>query len=261
MNRKVSNQDFKHVIDNAPNFAELHEFPGWEKVGNFIQKIIITNNSKSIGDVGGGRLPRIGLDFLRQHGLGYYLFDISAAELAQADNQYIKIEMNVCCNESDFSKARAPENLDLIFSHMLLEHLPDPLQAHRNFFKMLRPGGLSVHLFPSNQNLPLFVNRLIPEKISYAILKKLQPHRNTSGEEGKFEAYYHLCGAPSQKLRTAYESVGFEVLQHTSYVGHEYYRRIKPLAAIEKKLRPLLVKMKAPMISANLLILRKPLGS
>jgi hypothetical protein len=66
---------------------------------------------------------------------------------------------------------------------------------------------------------------------------------------------------PSQKLRAAYESVGFEVVQHTSYVGHEYYRRIGPLAAIEKKLRPLLVKMNAPMISANLLILRKPLGA
>ncbi len=242
----------------APRYAQLQDFPGWEKVGDFIKNLITQTNAKAVGDVGGGRLPRIGLDFVRQHGLTYYLFDISEAELAQADGGYQKIEMDVCCNAERFAKTKAPKNLDLIFSHMLLEHLPDPMQAHRNFFKMLRPGGLSVHLYPSKNNFPLFVNGLIPEKVSYAILKKLQPHRDTSGQEGKFEAYYHFCGTPSPKLRAAYDGLGFEVLQHTSYVGHEYYRRIPPLAAIEKRLRPLLVKMEAPLISANLLILRKP---
>jgi SAM-dependent methyltransferase len=208
----------------------------------------------------GGRFPRIDLGFVAQNGLIYTLFDISAAELDQADAGYRKIVIDVCCDEHGFEVAKAPRNLDLIFSHMLLEHLPDPMQAHRNFYKMLRPGGISVHLFASKSNFPLFVNGFIPEKLSHGILKLLQPHRDTSGEEGKFEAHYRMCGAPTLEMRRAYEAVGFEVVQHTSYVGHEYYKRIKPLAALERALRPMIVKLGLPIVSANLLILRKPSG-
>jgi SAM-dependent methyltransferase len=247
-------------LNNPARLAELDDFPGWNKVGGFIKSLILAQGAKAIGDVGGGRLPRIDLDFVAKNKLVYNLFDISADELAQADDGYRKIVMDVCCDDRSFAESQAPQNLDLIFSHMLLEHLPDPLQAHRNFFKMLRPGGMSVHLFASKRNLPLFVNGFIPEKLSHAILKLLQPHRDTSGEEGKFEALYCMCGAPTLAMRQAYEATGFEVVQHTSYVGHEYYKRIKPLAAIERALRPMIVKMDLPMVSANLLILRKPVN-
>jgi SAM-dependent methyltransferase len=244
----------------VPRLAELDAFAGWNKVGGFIKSLILAQGAKAVGDVGGGRLPRIDLDFVRQHGLRYTLFDISAAELAQADAGYQTCVLDVCCDDKALELSKVPRNLDLVFSHMLLEHLPDPLQAHRNFFQMLRPGGLSVHLFASNSNFPLFVNGYIPEWLSHAILKLLQPHRDTSGEEGKFEALYRMCGAPTSAMREAYEATGFEVVQHTSYVGHEYYKRIKPLAAIERALRPMIVKMDLPMVSANLLILRKPVN-
>jgi hypothetical protein len=89
-------------------------------------------------------------------------------------------------------------------------------------------------------------------------LKLLQPHRDTAGEEGKFEALYRMCGAPSRQSRIAYESTGFEIVQHTSFVGHEYYKRIGPLAKVERKIRPLIVKLDIPMVSCSLLILRKP---
>jgi SAM-dependent methyltransferase len=245
-------------LKKLTRLAELDAFPGWTKVGGFVSSLILAQGAKAVGDVGGGRLPRIDLGFVRQHGLTYTLFDISAAELAQANAGYKTCVLDVCCDDKALSSSDVPENLDLIFSHMLLEHLPDPMQAHRNFFRMLRPGGLSVHLFASKSNFPLFVNGFIPEKLSHAILKLLQPHRDTSGEEGKFEAHYRMCGVPTDAMRRAYEGIGFEVMQHTSYVGHEYYKRIKPLAAIERAMRPMIVKMQLPLASANLLILRKP---
>ena len=245
---------------NTTRLAVLEEFPGWDRVGHFIKSIIVENGCKTIGDIGGGRLPRVELDFVKQNNLAYHLFDISQPELDRADNGYHKVLMDVACSDNELSSSKVPRNFDLIFSHMLLEHLHDPLQAHRNFFKMLRPGGLSVHMFPSRNNLPLFVNGLIPEKLSHSLLKKLQPHRDTDGQEGKFEAFYHLCGAPNAKLRALYESTGFKVLQHTSFVGHEYYKRIKPLAMIERALRPFIVSAGLPLITANLLILRKPLS-
>ena len=238
--------------------ATLDTFPGWDRSGDFIKKLILSNNSKRIGDVGGGRMPRIDLDFIRKNDIDYYLFDISASELALADAAYHKIEMDVCCDEQGFKKIAAPRDLDLIFSHMLLEHLPDPMAAHRNFFKMLKPGGVSVHMFPSKNNFPLLLNSMIPESVSRTILRLVQPHRNEIGEEGKFEAFYHYCGVPRDSTLKAYEAIGYEVVGQTRYVGHEYYRRIPPLAALERKLRPLIARLGLPFISAHLLILRKP---
>ena len=132
-------------VDSLGRIEELDKFPGFARVGDFIKSIIIESNSKAIGDVGGGRLPAIDLNFVRKHGLTYHLFDIAADELARADSGYEKIQIDVTCSDAEFASVKRPGNFDLIFSHMVLELLQDPLQAHRNFFKMLRPGGLSVH--------------------------------------------------------------------------------------------------------------------
>lgn len=243
----------------SQRLATLDHFPGWDRAPAFLKDIIDRTGAKTVGDVGGGRMPRIGHEFITSRDLAYHLFDISQAELDLADKRYVKVCMDIACKDEDFVATGLMGKFDLIYSHMLLEHVSDPMQAHRNMFRMLRPGGLSVHMFPSRNNLPLFVNGLIPESVSYGLLKLLQPHRDTAGEEGKFEAYYHHCGAPTERLCRAYEDVGFEVVQHTSYVGHDYYRRIKPLAIMERALRPVIVKLGLPIITANLLILRKPL--
>ena len=97
--------------------------------------------------------------------------------------------------------------------------------------------------------------------VSNRILRFIQPHRNSDGQEGKFEAHYKYCGVPGVALRKKFESMGYEIETYTSFVGHEYYKRIRPLAAIERALRPIIVKAELPFISANLLILRKPLNS
>lgn len=247
--------------DRSARLATLDHFPGWERAPRFLMDLIDQMRAKTVGDVGGGRMPRISRDFIESRGLAYHLFDISQAELDLADPRHVKVCLDIASPDGNSKVASLAGKFDLIFSHMLLEHVADPMQAHRNMFRMLRPGGLSVHMFPSRNNFPLFVNGLIPEKVSYGLLKVLQPHRDTAGQEGKFEAYYHHCGAPSDTLRRAYEEIGFEVLQHTSYVGHDYYKRIKPLAMVERGLRPLIVKLGLPIITANLLILRKPLSN
>jgi SAM-dependent methyltransferase len=247
------------MADLQTKYADIGEFPGWDKAGDFIKGVIKSNGFKVIGDIGGGRLPRVGLDFIQQHGLSYNLFDIAADELAQADNAYQKIVMDVACNDSVFNSLNVRTDFDMIYSHMLLEHLTDPLQAHRNIFRMLRPGGLSVHMFPSRNNFPLFINGFIPESVSHKLLKIVQPHRNTTGQEGKFKAYYKLCGAPNDAHRRLYESIGFEVVKHTSFVGHDYYKRVPPLAAAERGMRKLIIKAGLPLINATLLILRKSL--
>jgi hypothetical protein len=138
-----------------------------------------------------------------------------------------------------------------------MEHVQEPLKAHANFARLLKPGGLSVHMYPSKYNFPLFMNTLIPEALSLKILPLLQPNRRQEGNEGKFVAFYKYCGPPSRKLAQTLSGAGFAVERHTAYVGHRYYKRIKPLAAIEKRLRKVILAAHIPMTSANLLVLRK----
>jgi SAM-dependent methyltransferase len=239
-------------------FEDLERFPGWEKASGYLKSLIIENGCKVVADIGGGARPMIDLDFIRAHKIDYYVFDISAAELAKADPGYSKIELDIACSEGEFRARKIRTDFDLVFSHMMLEHVADPKRAHANFARLLRPGGLSVHLYPSMNNLPLFVNRLMPEWLSRPLLRLLQPNRKQEGTEGKFEAYYKYCGAPSMKLRRVFHDTGFEVVQHTAYVGHDYYRRIKPLALVEKAMRRLILAAHVPMVSANLLVLKKP---
>jgi SAM-dependent methyltransferase len=240
------------------SFENLEKFPGWERASGYLKALILENGFKKVADIGGGAQPMIDLDFIRAHGIEYTVFDISASELAKADPTYNKIQLDITCDESAFRAKRLPTGFDLVFSHMMLEHVADPLKAHANFARLLRPGGLSVHLYPSMNNFPLFANSLMPEWLSGRILRLLQPGRTQEGTAGKFVAYYKYCGAPSMRLRNVFQQNGFEVVQHTAFVGHDYYKRIRPLAAAERALRKLVLAARVPLVSANLLILKKP---
>lgn len=242
------------------NYQDLDSFPGWEMAPDFLKRLILEKGCKVIADIGGGANPLIDMDFIEKHGLQYYVFDISAPELAKADPRYRKVEFDITANEETFRAAKLRTDFDLVFSHMMMEHVQEPLKAHANFARLLRPGGLSVHMYPSKYNFPLFVNTLMPEALSLRILPLLQPNRKQEGNEGKFVAFYKYCGPPSRKLASVLHGAGFEVQQHTAYVGHRYYKRIKPLAFVEKLLRKLILAAHIPMTSANLLILRKQSG-
>jgi SAM-dependent methyltransferase len=244
------------VFSDQP-YEDLEKFPGWEHASDYLKSLILENGCKVVADIGGGAQPMVDLDFLRTHQIQYYVFDISAEELAKADPGYRKAQLDITCDEASFRASKVRTDFDLVFSHMMLEHVHDPLKAHANFGRMLRPGGLSVHLYPSMNNFPLFVNSLMPEWLTAPVLRLLQPGRTQDGTAGKFPAFYRYCGAPSLRLRRVLSSTGFDVVQHTAYVGHDYYKRIKPLAAIERMLRKVILALGVPVVSANLLVLKK----
>lgn len=239
------------------NFQDLDSFPGWELAPDFFKRVILERGCKVVADIGGGAHPLLDIEFIERHGLEYYVFDISPEELAKADPRYRKVVFDITSDEKGFRKAKLRTDFDLVFSHMMMEHVQEPLKAHANFARLLKPGGLSIHMYPSKYNFPLFMNTLIPEALSLKILPLLQPNRKQEGTEGKFVAFYKHCGPPTRKLRGVLKGAGFEVERHTAYVGHRYYKRIKPLAALEKNLRKLILAARIPMTSANLLVLRK----
>lgn len=242
------------------SYQNLDSFPGWENAPDFFKRLILEKGCKVVADIGGGANPLIDIEFIEKHGLQYYVVDISESELRKADPRYRKAVFDITADAQAFEHAKLRTDFDLVFSHMMMEHVQEPLKAHANFARLLRPGGLSVHMYPSKYNFPLFMNTLIPEALSLKILPLLQPNRTQDGKEGKFVAFYRYCGPPSRKLANVLNEAGFAVESHTAYVGHQYYKRLKPLALIERMLRKVILALHIPMTSANLLVLRKQSG-
>lgn len=133
----------------------------------------------------------------------------------------------------------------------------DPLVVHRNIHRALKPEGLAIHFFPTPNSLPLAVNRMLPERVGELLISVFHPARDLKGSQGKFPAYYRMCGNPSVRTHAMLQSIGYDIVRHTGYIGHGYYDRFAPLRQCERALRTILLNAKIPMTSDALLVLRK----
>jgi SAM-dependent methyltransferase len=212
---------------------------------------------RRIADIGGGANPLIDASLIEEHGIEYSMLDISRIELDKAPEHYHKIQVDVTVALDEFSAKVGKEKFDLVCSRDFLEHVRDPIRVHENIYSALRPGGLAVHFYPSPHCIPLFVNRLLPDWFTQPLLRIAQPHRDLVGYGRKFPAYYAMCGAPSERLKNQYRQLGFDVIRHTGFIGHDYYARFPVAREIERWLRPVLRKAGLPLISRSVLVLRK----
>lgn len=242
-----------------PQLDLIENFPAWEKATDLLKQQILSNNFKKVADVGGGANPLLDYEFIRGNNIDYALLDISEVELSKAPAYYRKIKVDMTTPPKAFSKCVGVEQFDLIFSHMFLEHAKDPLAMHRNIHSILRPGGVAIHIYPTPNNLPLTINRLLPEQITSALVSFAQPLRDRDGSQVKFPAFYAMCGHPTEGLHSKFRDLGFNVVRHTSYIGHDYYRRFPVIRNIERSLRPILLKAKIPLAGNSLLVLQKQL--
>jgi SAM-dependent methyltransferase len=142
---------------------------------------------------------------------------------------------------------------------MSFEHFSDSVGAHRNIWRMLKPGGVAVHCFPTLYTLPFVVNRFIPERLSRFVLHLFTP-RSDYYQHDKFPARYDLCRGPGPSQIKKLEALGFEVLEYRGYFGHRYYLngKLKFLHWMEeRKTRMLLYSPKPLFTSFATVILRK----
>jgi SAM-dependent methyltransferase len=246
-------------MPNPPLYSldRIESFPGFERAGLLLKDMIRAQGYRAVADIGGGANPLLDEAFINAHDLQYWLIDHSAAELVKAGQRHNTIVADATSRAEVFQQATGGRRFDLVFSHMFLEHIEDPLQAHRNFFDLLKPGGRCVHFYPSPNNLPLALNRLLPEAISRRLIRLAQPARDFAGARPKFKAWYRMCGAPSPRLAAQFEQIGYTVLQFSGYIGHTYYERCAPAALLEKMLRRIALRYCLPLTSSCLLVLEK----
>jgi SAM-dependent methyltransferase len=192
--------------------------------GPLLEEMIQRYPVRTLLEVGGGANPSFSLEQIHKKGWNYTLLDVAEAELAKAPAGYPKIH-------ADISSPRLAINqkFDFIFSKMLIEHVRDAEQTHRNIYNLLAPGGVAFHFFPTLYALPYIANWLVPEWISGTVLRLAHPERHAQGNRGKFPAYYRWCFGPTRKQIGKFERLGYTVDDYAGLYGHSYYYEKIPL--------------------------------
>jgi SAM-dependent methyltransferase len=102
--------------------------------------------------------------------------DVYRPDIAQLD-----VFVLASCDRLPF----ADHSFDMIVSYLVLEHLPDPSRAYREFARVLKPGGCFCFKTPA-VNTPLF---LLAKLLPTALHKRLKARIGTA-EEDVFPTYY-----------------------------------------------------------------------
>lgn len=200
----------------------------WQGYEKLIREHISRGAAKSVCDIGGGANPLFSPEFVNQQGLEYAIMDISVAELDKGPAAYDKIIADV--SAANFAIGR---KFDVVFSKMLLEHVTDAEQFHRNVFSILNQGGVAIHFFPTLYTLPYLVNWLSPEFLAKTLYNVLAARDQY--QHAKFTAYYRWCRGPTAKQIGRYRALGYEVVEYRGFFGHVgYYRKLPPLRRVHE---------------------------
>jgi SAM-dependent methyltransferase len=209
--------------------------PGDWAHGDFTQRLrrqLEQLGGGSVCELGGGARPALDLEFLNGFGLRCLVVDLSESELRKAPPGYSTLVADV--SSPEFSTGEHDEHYDLVFSRVLAEHVRDARQFHRNVRRILRPGGLAMHFFPTFWWPPFVANRVLPEGLAEWILLRIDPGRERSGSCGKFRAYYHWCFGPTRRQIARLASVGFSVEHCVAYFGEPTAARGRVLSRVDE---------------------------
>lgn len=146
--------------------------------------------------------------------------DISAQELEHNDDVDEKRVADAVCN-----LPFAQEEVDMIVSRSVLEHLNQLELFIANAHKILKTDGHFIHLFPSKFAPFAVLNQILPHKLAKTILYLL---REESKGIGGFPALYDQCYYRAIKkllLRYNFEIVEFQL----SYYQSRYFSFLLPL--------------------------------
>lgn len=224
----------------------------WQRHSETVKWLIEQYRPRAVCEIGGGANPTLPLSSVAERGIEYTVLDISRSELDKAPTGYRKVAADICA-----SPLAIAGQFDFMFSKMLAEHVSSGRTFHENVFALLAPGGIAFHFFPTLYCPPFVVNKIVPERVSYAALRMFSPrdqHRHA-----KFPAHYSWCRGPTTSQVARLESLGYEIVSYRGFFGHDYYRRIPVLRSASRAVASHLCQRPwAKLTSFTYLLLRKP---
>ena len=144
---------------------------------------------------------------------------------------------------------------DLVVSMSTLEHIRRVQPVALEIYRVLKPGGHTIHVFPS-ENAPFsLLNRLLPHSVTRGLLRALIP--GSEGIQG-FPAYYDHC-SPGEMERLLTRA-GFKIVrtEWSSYQS-DYYGFFIPLYLLSLLYDQIVQGLNMRQLAATVVIVaRKP---
>lgn len=167
----------------------------------------------TILDVGGGRHWQFQGERKRFHSLRVIALDPSEEQLSYNHDADEKILFAMGTDE------RAPiddNSVDMVTSHMVLEHISNNDYTMREVFRILKPGGKFISAMPNKFALYALINQMMPTWLARKILFFFIPE--SKGACG-FKAYYDRTYYPAMKKllkQYGFKDIEFAFCYHES---------------------------------------------
>jgi 2-polyprenyl-3-methyl-5-hydroxy-6-metoxy-1,4-benzoquinol methylase len=227
----------------------------WRGYEQFILKYIDDHHVRKVCDVGGGANPLLSAEDIAKHAIEYHIVDISETELNKGSVDCIKVVADVA--SSDFC---LDSRFDLVISKMLLEHIDDAEQFHKNVLGLLNDEGVAIHFFPTLYTLPFLVNHLAPEFLAEKLYNAVAARDKY--QHAKFTAYYHWCRGPYKKQILRFVRLGYDVVEYQGFFGHSgYYRKINQLKKLHELKTDYLIDRPSPYLTSYAIVVLKKAAS
>jgi SAM-dependent methyltransferase len=186
-------------------------------------------------DLGGGRMCRYAKEVQPPGRIRFIAVDISAEELA-LNTDVAETYVSDVAEELPLPD----DSADLILSCALLEHVDGVPAAIQEMARVLRPGGISLHLVPCRYSLFGMAARLLPFKPLLWLTLKLAPW--FADQSFGFSVHYDQCYPCA--LERQFRAAGFaSVEQQFSWACEDFFTGIYPIyllyAAYEQVVRRL----------------------
>ena len=199
-------------------------------------------NGATIVDVGGGAQCAFAAEC---RGSRIVAVDISQQELDKnrdvADRRVADVTQRI----------PLPDNsADVIASRFVAEHLRGVNRFVQEAYRVLRPGGAFLTLFPNKHAMFSLINRALPVSLARRVAYAL---KDGAVEFGVFPAYYEHCSPRAFRRlcqTTGFDSVNAEVM----YFQSSYYYFCFPLAVASLCYESILKRLNLKSLSAHVLV-------
>lgn len=207
----------------------------------------LAENGAVIVDVGGGAQCAFAQECRGSHIIAV---DISPYELERnlqvSDRRVADVTERIPLPDS---------SADIVSSRFVLEHLQGVERFVEEAYRVLKPAGIFITLFP-NKHAPFsLINRMLPvsfaRKIAYAFMEG-------AAENGVFPTYYQFC--TPRAFRRLCEGKGFTAVDvKVMYFQSSYYYFFVPLALVSLCYEWIINRLGLISLSAHVLVCaRKP---
>jgi ubiquinone/menaquinone biosynthesis C-methylase UbiE len=179
---------------------------------------VFAEGGRSIVDVGGGARCAFANECL---GSRIVAVDISASELEKNRDVY-----DHRVGDVTQQIPLSDDSSDIVTSRYVLEHLQGVDRFVQEAYRVLKPGGVFITLFPNKCAPFSLINRVLPTSVARTLGYAL---KDKGRDYGIFPAYYEHCSPGS--FRRLLESHGFAPVEvRVSYSQAGYFNFFLPLA-------------------------------